>query len=123
MRVKLQDPFAADGRDFRNSLTIGREYEVIGIEADDLRLINDKKEPVLYDACCFEITDPAEPGFWNSYFDDEGERYAYPREWNARGYFEDWHDGNANIKSHFRVSLERLYPWTAKASGLIQRKA
>jgi hypothetical protein len=115
MKVKLQIPLAADGRDFQRSLTLGREYEVIGIEANDFRLINNMCEPILYDACCFEITDSTEPEFWKSCFGDQGERYAYPPDWNARGYFEDWHDGVVAVKSHFRDTLERLYPWTIKA--------
>jgi len=115
VRVVLRNPHAADGRDFRHSLTVGREYEVIGLCADDYQLLNDRDEPILYDACCFEVTDPAEPAFWVCEVGTDGERYAHPPEWPARGYFEDWHDGVAAVVSEFWADLPRLYPWTANA--------
>jgi hypothetical protein len=112
LRVVLQNPNAADGRDFRHSLTVDREYEVLAICANDLRLLNDKAEPVLYDAVCFEVTDATEPSFWVSEFGDEGERHAGPREWLVPGYFEDWHDHIPKIVAEFWADLVRLYPWT-----------
>ena len=115
MRVVLRNPNANDGRDFGYSLTVGREYEVVGICADHYRLFNDKDEPILYDPCCFEVTDPTEPEFWVSKLGAEGERYAHPPEWSATGYFERWHDGVPEVKVGFWAELHRLYPWTAKA--------
>ena len=113
MRVVLRNPHAADGRDFRYSLTVGREYEVIGLYSDDYQLLNDKDEPIQYDTCCFEVTDPAEPPFWVSEIGEEGERYAHPAEWPLSGYFEDWHDGVPEVVAGFWSDLPRLYPWTA----------
>ena len=113
MRVILRNPFASDGRDFRHSLTVGREYEVIGICADDLQLVDDHGEPILYDACCFEITDAEEPPFWVTEYGDEGERCSFPAEWSAIGFFEDWHDGVPSAVAAFRTALPRLFPWTA----------
>ena len=113
MRVVLRNPNAEDGRDFRHSLTVGREYEVLGIEADDIRLLNDNNEPILYDAICFDTCATEEPTFWVSTLSDEGERYAGPREWSRPGFFEDWHDGLTEVVAHFWTDLERLYPWTA----------
>ena len=48
MKVRLQNPHADDGSDYRYSLTVGHEYEVLGIEADHFRLMTDKGEPILY---------------------------------------------------------------------------
>lgn len=85
MRVVLRNPFAADGRDFRHSLTVGAEYEVLGIEGDSFRLLTDRGEPVVFDAACFEITDPTEPAFWVNASPGGTERYAYPPGWACRG--------------------------------------
>lgn len=113
LRVVLQNPFADDGLDFAHSLTVGGEYEVLGICVDDFRLLDDQNEPVLYDAQCFKVTDAEEPSFWVSQLGAEGERYADPIEWSMPGYFEDWHDGVIDVVSTFWIDLDRLYPWTA----------
>src|SRR6266404_9284768 len=91
MRVRLVTPVADDGACY-SSLSVGKEYEVLGIEADWLRLLNDRGEPVLYDPACFQVIDPAEPADWVSIVQD-GVRYAYPPGWGRPGFFEDWHDG------------------------------
>jgi hypothetical protein len=54
MKVTPKVLTAPDGR--KISLTLGREYEVLGIEADDYRLLTDEKsipfgnDPVLYES-------------------------------------------------------------------------
>jgi hypothetical protein len=113
MRVILRNPHAPDGRDFRYSLTVGREYEVLELCLGSYRLLNDADEPILYDACCFEVSDPVEPTFWVSTFGEQGERYASPIEWSRPGFFEDWHDGVPMVVAEFWRDLERLYPKTA----------
>src|SRR3954471_17356832 len=97
-----------------SSLTIGRAYEVLGIEDDHYRLINDCVEPVLFDPKRFDIVDAIEPSFWVSNFGDEGERYAYPRAWIAPGYFEDWHDDVGVVRQKFSEELALWYPLTAQ---------
>ena len=108
------DPCAADGRDFRSSLTVDREYEVLGLSQDYYRLLNDKGEPVLYDVACFVVSDSTEPPFWVSQFGDKGERDAGPAEWGRPGYFEDWHDGVPGVVDGFWRDLANLYPWTTR---------
>jgi hypothetical protein len=103
MRVKLVTPNAADGTQYA-LLTLGAEYEVLGIEADSLRLVNDRGEPVLYDPACFQITDTAEPEDWVSVVED-GVRYAYPPSWGQPGFFEDWHDGVPEVRQQFSKEL------------------
>jgi hypothetical protein len=61
MQVRLILQEAADGARYV-SLTLGSEYEVLGIEADWLRLLNDRGEPILYDPACFQVTESSEPG-------------------------------------------------------------
>ena len=114
MRVVLQKPHAADGRDFRYSLTVGREYEVLGIECDSLRLLTDRGEPVLFDPECFAVTNSVEPAFWVSEVGEEGERCAYPPGWGVPGFFEAWHDGEPLIRAVFAAQLSAWYPGVAK---------
>lgn len=45
-------------------LTRGQEYAVIGIEADDYRLLNDRGEPCLYPPERFDIVAPEHPVNW-----------------------------------------------------------
>ena len=82
------------------SLTIGKEYEVLGIEADDYRLLGDPgtfprgNEPFLFDPACFRIVDAKEPA------------------WTTPGFFEDDHDGIEAARAQFWRDLERYYPET-----------
>jgi hypothetical protein len=105
-----------DGREI--SLTIGRVYEVLGIEADYYRLLSDEdtdpygNDPVLFEPDCFEIIDPEEPEFWQCKFGEDGERCCYPKEWSSVGFFEDYHDGIAEVINRFWKDLEKYYPET-----------
>lgn len=82
-------------------LTPGQPYVVIGIEADDLRLLNDEGRPFLYPSDLFEIVDPHEPGDWVSEIGADGERYAYPPSLNVVGFFEDFFDGQHQAVATF----------------------
>ena len=42
-------------------LTFGQPYVVIGIEADDLRILNDAGRPFLYPPDLFSLVDPGNP--------------------------------------------------------------
>jgi len=110
MRVVLRKPIAADGRDYRHSLTIDREYEVLGIECDSLRLLADDGEPILFDPENFEVIDPLEPAFWVDGFPAEAERYAYPPGWGVPGFFEAWHDEDVVVRRLFAEQLAAWYP-------------
>lgn len=74
-----------------SDLTPGQPYGVIGIEADDFRLLNDQGRPYLYPCRLFEVVDPREPDDWVAEFGEDGERYAYPspaqRLWVLRRFF------------------------------------
>jgi len=75
-----------------SDLTLGQNYVVIGIEADDLRILNDQGRPYLYPSRLFEIVDRHEPEDWITEFGDDDERYAYPHSLNSSGFFEDFFD-------------------------------
>lgn len=102
------------------SLTIGRIYEVLGLEADTYRLLKDEdakpygNDPVLYDLDCFIVIDPEEPDFWICQYGEDDERYCYPPEWNEVGFFEDYHDGKQEVRERFWNMLKLYYPETWK---------
>ena len=90
-------------------LTVGQEYAVIGIEADDLRILNDLGRPFLYPASLFDIVDAHEPEDWVTELGDDGERYAYPSLFNQVGFFEDFFDSKEEaVVTFWRVVNQRL---------------
>jgi len=90
-------------------LTLGQQYVVIGIEADDLRGLNDQGRPYLYPSHLFEVVDSREPDDWVTEFDEDGERYAYPPPLNGCGFFEDFSDAKPEVVATFwRVINQRL---------------
>jgi hypothetical protein len=105
---------APDGRDV--GLVLGRAYEVIGVEADSYRILTDSdhprfpNDPCLYEPEIFRVIDESEPDFWISEIGEDGERYAYPKEWIGACFFEDYHDRVPGIRKRFRDDLQRLYP-------------
>ena len=73
-------------------LTFGQPYAVIGIEADDYRILNDAGRPFLYPYRLFTKIDSQEPSEWVTEFGDDQERYSYPSALNRPGFFEDFFD-------------------------------
>ncbi|MBI3795387.1 MAG: hypothetical protein HY268_00245 [Deltaproteobacteria bacterium] len=101
-------------------LTPGQCYGVIGIEADDLRILNDQGHPYLYPARLFEIVDQREPDDWVTEFGEDGERYAYPPPLNRQGFFEDFFDAKKEAVAIFwRVVNQRLAIATGTESILM----
>ena len=82
-------------------LTPGELYPVIGIEAGDLRLLNDQGRPYLYPADLFEVVDAREPGEWVRERGEDDERYAYPPPLSRIGFFEDFFDGEPSTVMAF----------------------
>ena len=116
---------ASDGRVI--NLTIGRVYEVLGIEADDYRVLTDEdtphcpNDPVLYEPECFKVIDDSEPAFWVEETGDDGERYAYPPSWSRTGFFEDFHDRVQSVRDQFWGDVRQFYPttWDQRQEGQI----
>lgn len=100
MIVRLRGPIARDSR-VEGSLATGQCYSVIGIEADDYRILDDTGRPYLYPASVFEVVDATEPADWEVDLGEDGERYAYPQELNSPGFFEDFFDGDAQAIAIF----------------------
>jgi hypothetical protein len=92
-----------------HDLSEEQQYFVLGIEADDYRILNDIGKPYLYSPELFDIVDPTEPHDWVTEFGEDGERYAYPAPLNAAGFFEDFFDQKAEQTSVFwHVVNQRL---------------
>jgi hypothetical protein len=90
-------------------LTPNQPYLVIGIEADDFRVLNDQGRPYLYPPELFEVVDPHEPTDWDSEVGEDGERYAYPPPLNQVGFFEDFFDDQRQaVATFWRVVNQRL---------------
>ena len=90
-------------------LSPGRPYVVIGIEADDFRILNDQGRPFLYPARIFRIVNRREPDSWISAVGQEGERYAYPAPLNSVGFFEDFFDGHKRaVRTFWRTVNDQL---------------
>ena len=90
-------------------LTPGQPYVVVGIEADDFRILNDAGRPYLYPSRLFELVDSREPGDWVTEFGEDGERYAYPAPLNKPGFFEDFFDGKPKaLRTFWRIVNQRL---------------
>jgi hypothetical protein len=84
-----------------SDLTPNQQYVVIGIEADDFRILNDQGRPYLYPSRLFRVADPHEPESWITELGDDDERYAYPPPLNSVGFFEDFFDGKKKVVATF----------------------
>ena len=83
VKLKSKNPSYPD-------LSEDQPYFVIGIEADDYRILNDAGKPYLYPPELFEVMDSRHPPDWVTEFGDEGEQYSYPVPLNEVGFFEDF---------------------------------
>jgi hypothetical protein len=110
MRVKLVSTEDQENEVEIWSLTLGREYEVIAIEADMYRIVDDTNLPYLFSPDCFKIVDPSEPTFWESEKGEEGERYCCPPEWNEPGFFEDFFERNEETQRVFWATFSIYFP-------------
>jgi hypothetical protein len=88
-------------------LTFGQPYVVIGVEADEFRILNDAGNPFLYPPSLFAVVDAREPADWVSEEGEDGERYAYPPPLNEPGFFEDFFDRKAKAVATFWCVVNR----------------
>jgi hypothetical protein len=90
-------------------LSFGQPYVVIGIEADDFRILNDAGRPFLYPFGLFSVIDSRQPPDWVTEIREDGEQYSYPPPLNKPGFFEDFFDHKAKVVATFwRVLNHRL---------------
>ena len=90
-------------------LSAGQPYVVIGIEADEFRILNDAGHPFLYPPKLFSVIDHREPVDWVTELGDDGERYSYPPPLNKPGFFEDFFEQKAKaVATFWRIVNRRL---------------
>ena len=104
MRVRCRSNQCSDGRSA--ALTVGETYEVLGIEAGDLRVLDDAGSPVLYEPALFEVIDAGRPSGWTSETID-GDEYVGPPEFNRPGFWEDYHEHEPEARAAFARYLNR----------------
>ncbi len=92
-----------------SDLTAGQPYIVIGIEADDFRILNDLGRPFLYPASLFTLVDKREPLDWLTAFGDDGERICISPAAEHPGFLEDFFDDKRKaVTTFWRVVNQRL---------------
>jgi len=87
-------------------LDVDHVYTIIGIEADDYRIVNLGGRPFLYPATHFEVLDATEPEDWVTESGEDGEKYAYPPQLGAPGFFEDYLEGQPEPAAAFDEYLK-----------------
>jgi hypothetical protein len=102
MIVKLRRKYAR-----YPDLTPGLSYVVIGLDADDFRILNDQGRPYLYPSRLSKIIDLHKPYDWVTERGDEGEWYAYPPQLNACGFFEDFFDAKLKAVATFWATVNQ----------------
>jgi len=83
------------------------------IEGDYYRMINDYGKPYLYPPEIFKVIDNNEPPDWETEFDEDGQRYSYPPEFNEAGFFEDYFDGKEESVFLFWHTINKSLAKTA----------
>ncbi len=106
-------------------LTPGNLYRVLGIEADDYRIVNDEGRPFLYPPELFVVVDPSPPSDWVVTRGDEGEQYAYPPVMGRPGFFEDLFDNDPKAVGAFQQYMARFRDETngSPAAPVVPRPA
>lgn len=90
-------------------LSDDQQYFVLGIEADQYRILNDLGKPYLYDSTLFDVLESTEPHDWITEFGEDGERYSYPAPLNEPGFFEDFFDHEpAQVSIFWHLVNQRL---------------
>lgn len=100
VKFKEKDPDCPD-------FTPDQPYFVIGIEADDYRILNDFGKTYFYPPHLFEVIDPREPSIWTTEYGEDGERYSCQPVLKEAGFFEDYFDGKEEALSKFWHVINR----------------
>lgn len=91
------------------NITIGREYLVLAIEENFYRILNDNRQPILYEKEIFDITDSHIPKNWVREDYGDGDYYIYPPELLSPSYFfEKYFDDVPEVVDAFNQYLKTL---------------
>lgn len=83
-------------------------YDVIGIDAEYFRIVDEIGEPILYPKYLFEIIDSSIPESWIRYEYGLDEYYINPPELSEPGFYEDLFDNDSmaiDIYNKFLASI------------------
>ena len=83
------------------------KYLVIEIDHESYRIINDNDEPILYPKELFTIVDDTIPEDWVHEKFDDGEYFLHPPEFKDY-FFEDYFDGDKNVKAIFKKYIAKI---------------
>lgn len=89
-------------------LTKGREYFVVGLDNEHYRIVNDANEPILYPKECFIANEREVPKDWVKRDYPDGEYHIDPPECAYPGFYEEFFDGNNQIRQQFKDVLMRI---------------
>ena len=94
----------------RVSLAQGNEYDLIGIETDCYRIIDESGEPTLFPKAYFLEDKVSPPVDWiYRKYEDEEYEYNMPQ-FSERGFFEDYAD-------NVREAVEAIIEYKEKSNG------
>jgi hypothetical protein len=83
-------------------------YEVIGLDDEYYRIINELSEPVLYPKGLFDIIDSYIPNEWVQNWYSDNEYYIDPPELAEPGFYEDYFDGKIEAIETFKQFLSKF---------------
>lgn len=99
MKVSIKSKVSAP------EITSGIIYSVLGIDDLYYRVVNDNKEPILYEKDLFDVIDACVPEDWVRRDYSDGEFYLHPPEFSEVGFFEDFFDGKKSAALIYRNYL------------------
>ena len=103
------------------SLVQGHDYEVIGIDDEHFRTVDESSEPSLHPKSFFSDCQIDPPNHWKYQDFGEGE-YAYdPPQFASRGFFEDYADGKPAAVQESRDYLRRRSLFDGGSAGQASR--
>jgi hypothetical protein len=88
-------------------LSAGAVYDVIGLDNENFRLIDDNDRPFRFPKALFEIVDPSVPADWVTRTYDDDEYHVDPPECAERGFYEDYFDGIESAVKRFDAFRRR----------------
>ncbi len=129
MRAKVRTDFRKIAGDLLHTgISPGETYFVIGLNQNELRVVDNDGEPVLYPKELFDVVDPTLPAGWQFLAYPDGEYYLEPVATSSPGFYEDLFgsDGDLLAQSHAQKTLRDMLQATLNEASdedrrLIQR--
>jgi hypothetical protein len=125
VRVKEHALEITSQEDRIHRLTEGSEYVVIGVYNDELRIISDDGEPIIYPKRLFEVCDPRLPPGWKFEEPEDGDYYLGPCQTELAGFYEDYFCSGGDVAAQstaqrvLQTVLEAIAAWGGEADKLL----